>query len=397
MIPEKENPLLVDTLDGETKQGADDASGMPSRLNRYSKAHHRALHMADYARERGDVKISAKLHNCGNYLLFRNYYTVGKVRLHAARFCNKHLLCPLCAIRRGAKQVKAYLDRLQVIQSENKGLRASLLTLTVKDGEDLGERFRHLTNSFRRLQGARRSYLAGKGPHVELAKVLGAVGSYEFKRGKNSGLWHPHVHMVVLHRDDFDLAKFAKEWKATTGDSHILDVTPFHDQEDPVSGFLEVFKYALKFSDMPLDDNWQGFKTLSGKRLVFSFGLFWGVQVPEDLSDEQLDDLPFIEELYRFVFGAGYSLERATMHQQKAKNVLTESKVVDTIRSSTNERNQNEHDGSSETGFPDRLPDQVPHGTGADGVRLDAVPRRRKRGRVAGRRKVERAKDFQDG
>jgi len=265
--------------------------------------------MADYARERGDVKISAKLRNCGDYLLFRNYYTVGKVRLHAAQFCKKHLLCPLCAIRRGAKQVKAYLDRLQVIQSENKGLRASLLTLTVKDGEDLGERFRHLTNSFRRLQGARRSYLAGKGPHVELAKVLGAVGSYEFKRGKNSGLWHPHVHMVVLHRDDFDLVKFAREWKATTGDSHILDVTPFHDQEDPVTGFLEVFKYALKFSDMPLADNWQGYETLSGKRLVFSFGLFWGVQVPEELADEALDDLPYTEELYRFVFGAGYSLK----------------------------------------------------------------------------------------
>ena len=313
-----------------------------------------------------------------------SYYTVGKVRLHAAQFCKKHLLCPLCAIRRGAKQVKAYLDRLQVIQSENKGLRASLLTLTVKDGEDLGERFRHLTNSFRRLQGARRSYLAGKGPHVELAKVLGAVGSYEFKRGKNSGLWHPHVHMVVLHRDDFDLVKFAREWKATTGDSHILDVTPFHDQEDPVTGFLEVFKYALKFSDMPLADNWQGYETLSGKRLVFSFGLFWGVQVPEDLTDEQLDDLPFIEELYRFVFGAGYSLERAIMHPQKDKNVLTKSKVVDTIRSSTNERNQNEHDGPSEAGFSDRLLEQVSPQTRPDGRRVVAPPGRRERGRLAG-------------
>jgi hypothetical protein len=48
---------------------------------------------------------------------------------------------------------------------------------------------------------------------------------------------------------------------------------------------------------------------LSGKRLVFSFGLFWGVQVPEELADEALDDLPYTEELYRFVFGAGYSLK----------------------------------------------------------------------------------------
>jgi len=307
MIPEKENPQRVGFLAEETQLGGDDASGLPTRLDRYSKAHHRALHMADYARERGEVKIARNLGACGHYLLFRDYFTVGKVRLHAAKFCNKHLLCPLCAIRRGAKQVKAYLDRLQVVLASQPDLKLSLLTLTVKDGDDLGERFRHLTNSFRTMQQARRSYLRGKGPHVELAKVEGAVGSYEFKRGKNSGEWHPHVHMVVLHRADIDPRKLSAEWHKFTGDSFIVDVSPFHDDKPPVDGFLEVFKYALKFSDMPLEDNWQGFETLAGKRLVFSFGEFYGVEVPEELTDEQLDDLPFVELLFKFVRGAGYS------------------------------------------------------------------------------------------
>lgn len=316
MIPEKENPHFDDSsLAAESKVGADDASGLPARLDRYSKAHHRALHMADYARERGEVKMATHLGACGHYLLFRDYFTQGKVRLHAARFCNKHLLCPLCAIRRGAKQVKAYLDRLQVILASNPGLKLSLVTLTVKDGEDLGERFRHLTNSFRKMQQARRSYLRGKGPHVELAKVEGAVGSYEFKRGKNSGEWHPHVHMVVLHRADIDPRKLSAEWHKYTGDSFIVDVTPFHDDKPPVDGFLEVFKYALKFSDMPLEDNWHGFETLSGKRLVFSFGAFWGVDVPDDLTDEQLDDLPFIEMLFRFHQGSGYSVVKVSEPQ----------------------------------------------------------------------------------
>ena len=156
--------------------------------------------MADYARQKGDVKLSANMEQCGHYMLFRDYFTVGKVRLHAARFCKKHLVCPLCAIRRAAKQVKAYLDRLTVIQSEQEGLQASLVTFTVKNGEDLSERYRHLTGAFRRMQHACRNFLADRGPFVELAKIEGAVGSYEFKRGKNSGLWHPHIHMVVLHR-----------------------------------------------------------------------------------------------------------------------------------------------------------------------------------------------------
>lgn len=323
MFPEKENPHFDDSsLAAESRVGADDASGLPSRLDRYSKAHHRALQMADYARSRNEVKLSYKLHDCGNYLLFRDYFTVGKVRLHAAKFCNKHLLCPLCAIRRAAKQVKAYLDRLQVILSANPDLKLSLLTLTVKNGDDLGERFRHLSNSFRKMQQARRSYLRGKGPHVELAKIEGAVGSYEFKRGENSGEWHPHAHMVVLHHADIDARKLSTEWLKFTGDSFKVDVTAFYDDKPVVDGFLEVFKYALKFSDMPLDDNWHGYETLSAKRLVFSFGAFWGVEVPDDLNDEEFDDLPFVELLFKFIRGAGYTFGGSSpVRQENAHGV----------------------------------------------------------------------------
>ena len=182
--------------------------------------------------------------------------------------CKKHLVCPLCAIRRAAKQVKAYPDRLTVIQSEQEGLQASLVTFTVKNGEDLSERYRHLTGAFRRMQHARRNFLADRGPFVELAKIEGAVGSYEFKRGKNSGLWHPHIHMVVLHPHTLDQARLREDWKRFTGDSFMVDVTPFHDQEDPVSGFRSL-QVRVKFSDLPLADNWTAFQELAGKRLVF--------------------------------------------------------------------------------------------------------------------------------
>jgi len=280
---------------------------LPGRLDRYSKAHHRALQMADYARDRGEVKLAQRLTGCGQYLLFRYYYEVEKVRLHAAQFCNKHLLCPFCAIRRGAKLVRAYRARLQVVLAENSGLQASLVTLTVKNGADLGERHRHLVSAFRDMQQARRSYLRGKGPYVEMAKILGSVGSYEYKRGSGSGEHHPHIHMVALHREPLHSSQFSADWLKHTRDSFIVDVTPFDDDDSYLNGFLEVFKYALKFSDMPLADNWEGYRTLSGKRLVFSFGLFYGVDVPEELTDEELNDEPFVELLYRFMRGSGYS------------------------------------------------------------------------------------------
>lgn len=302
---EKENPLVDESLAAESIQGADDAAALPVRLDRYARAHHRAVEMSNYLSEIEEVKLATLLRGCGNYLLFRDYYTVGKVRLYAASFCRKHLLCPLCAIRRGAKLVKAYLARLQVIREGNPGLKAYLVTLTVKNGPDLRERYEHLHRSVRKYHKARHQ------PHIERQVQLakGAVWSYEFKRGENSGEWHPHMHAVWLCESPPDARLLSEEWRAVTGDSFIVDVTPFHDQEDVVSGFLEVFKYAVKFSSLPFADNWTGYQTLSGRRMVASFGEFYGLDVPDVLTDELLDDLPFVEMLYRYTHGAGYSFQ----------------------------------------------------------------------------------------
>jgi len=310
-MSKKENPLGLDALAGESHKGADDAAALPNRLDRYSRAHHRAIDMANFARSAGDVKTAAKLEHCGQHLLFRDYFTVGKVRLHAANFCQKHLLCPLCAIRRGAKLVSSYLERFEFVSHAKPTLRPYLVTLTVKNGDSLSERFRHLHRSMAKMTQARRSYLRAKGPHVEMAKAVGGVASYEFKRGGRSGLWHPHTHAVWLCYEAPDPIKLSREWLGITGDSYIVDVRAIN-QDDPVGGFLEVFKYAVKFSDLPLGDNWEGWKALAGRRLVFSFGDLFGVVVPENLTDELLDDLPYIEMLYRFWKEAGYSLIKTT-------------------------------------------------------------------------------------
>ena len=200
--------------------------------------------------------------------------------------------------------VKAYLDRLQVITASRSDLKPYMVTLTVKDGPDLLERFNHLYRSVQKLHKMR----TGKGQYSEACKADGAVWSYEFKRGKNSGQWHPHVHAVWLCSEKPDQKALSEQWKRITGDSYIVDVRPFHDEEDTIGGFLEVFKYAVKFSDLPLADNWEGFEKLQGKRLIASFGSFRGIDVPDDLTDEKLDDLPFIELLYKFAAGVGYSL-----------------------------------------------------------------------------------------
>jgi len=197
------------------------------------------------------------------------------------------------------------MERLQCVLAENPRLRAFMVTLTVKDGDDLAERFNHLRGCLKRYQQRRRDALKGQ-KFVEYAKALGGVFSIEVKRGQGSGLWHPHVHMIWLCEDVPDKFRLSQEWHNITGDSYIVDVREFYG-ETIVEGFLEVFKYALKFSDMALADNWQAFETLKGKRLVDNFGLFRGVVVPEDLTDGELEDEPYLMMLYKFFRGSGYS------------------------------------------------------------------------------------------
>lgn len=286
----------------------DEASGieaLPKRVGRYGDAKRRALEVAEYiGGQVGAEALAGRVSGCGEYLLFRHYYTIDEVRLHAAQFCCKHLLCPLCAIRRGAKAMQAYLPRYEAIRASRPVLRPFLVTLTVKDGPDLRERFKHLHEAQRELWMRKH-----RGRGSVLDGVEAAVWSYEVKLGSGSGLWHPHLHMVALAESWPDQARLAAEWHAITGDSFIVDVRPI-DELDPASGFLEVFKYALKFSDMEPADTYAAFKVLGGRRLVGSAGLFRGVEIPEELLDQpMLDDLPFIELFYRYISG-GYSLKR---------------------------------------------------------------------------------------
>ena len=111
--------------------------------------------------------------------------------------------------------------------------------------------------------------------------------------------------------------KLSQQWEAITGDSKIVDVRQLKPskgtKDDYMEAFIEVFKYALKFSEMSHFDIWLAHETLSPdgrlKRLQGSIGLFRGVKVPEKMTDEQLsDDLPFMLVLYRFIRGAGYSV-----------------------------------------------------------------------------------------
>ena len=306
--------------EAEGKQGI---QGFPDRLGRFSRRHLRALEMSSFLRtelatDRVAQRRAAKLSRCGSHLTFRHYFTLDQLRLSEAFFCQQAKLCPLCAVRRGAKMLRRYTERVLLVLAERPELRMFLTTFTVKNGPDLSERMRHLTGALGQLTHRRRLHWSSGQRYTEACAAIGSVGSFEIKRGDGSDQWHPHFHDAWMCDTEPDEDALRDEWRELTGDSHIVNVTPFHyvrDGQHATAGnvardFCEVFKYALKFSELELADNWHAAQQLHGARLVRSFGALFGVKVPEDLTDDPLDDddLPYVELFYRFVNGA-YQLE----------------------------------------------------------------------------------------
>lgn len=250
-------------------------------------------------------RLHSDISNCATYLVFHQYVTRDETRLAKAHTCKKHLLCPFCARRRAGKAVAKNEEKMLQVMKENPHLKPVMITLTVKNGEDLQERFDHLQRSFRRLMDRRRDYLKKGRGKTEFRKVAGSVYSYEFtNRGEG---WHPHVHMIALVDRWIDQEALSQEWYSVTGDSFIVDVRRIkpnkrHGTLDITSGLLEVLKYAVKFHDLDLELNWEAYEVLKGKRLLGSFGVLRGVQEPDNLLDDLLQDEPYLELYYRYSF-----------------------------------------------------------------------------------------------
>ena len=121
------------------------------------------------------LKAATKLKGCGQFLLFRNYYTINQIKLEKAHYCAQHLLCPMCAGVRAARSMKRYLDRIQELMRQNPRLKPVLITFTVKNGEDLDERFNHLIGSFRKLLDRYRDYRKKGRGLINFVKLMGRL------------------------------------------------------------------------------------------------------------------------------------------------------------------------------------------------------------------------------
>lgn len=319
-------------------------------INRYTRARQAANeflgHVATWQSKEGcpselglSVKEKRQLRataQCGSYLWFREYYTIGAVKLASADFCKKFLLCPFCAIRRQTVNIAKNMPKLRQLIAET-GLQPYLLTLTIKDGEDLRERVDHLKSSWAAMVQRRRNNKKGLCTSA-LEDIEGGIKSIEVKRGSRSGMWHPHLHQVVLAKpgalpdtsgmigNEKAATELSKEWASITGDSFIVDCRQLRasDDDEMIKSLSEVFKYALKFADLSNEDRFTAWRSMSGVRLIDSWGCCRGVAVDHELTDDlqELKKLPYVEKVFRWLYesGGGYALSRLG-HVNEAKEL----------------------------------------------------------------------------
>lgn len=296
----------------EIIQGATGLGKLPDRLKKYGNAKAFSSDYAAWIREQAITesreqafhyrRTARKLEDCASWMLFRHYYTVDKVRLHEGRFCKMHLGCLPCARMRAVKTSTAYMRRGIYLLEKDRSLKASHCILTIKNGDDLDERFLHLKRSFRTLEQRRKNVKRFKwNVKTCWGKVLGLAGAYEISNIGNG--WHPHLHLILLHRDEIVLNELIPEWRGITRDSFEVRIIPLSmdDMEAFAENFFEVFKYACKVKGLSFAHLWEIQNAFFARRLIVSAGLFRGVQVPDDFMDDPLpEDLPFHEYLMRY-------------------------------------------------------------------------------------------------
>jgi hypothetical protein len=301
---EKEASNPTDILAEEIGKEAGALSGLPRRIERIQKAKVQSNSMYHYIEDNHPEhdKLYTSIRDCGSYLVFDIYPSLNQARLRQTYTCKKHLLCRFCAITRAAKMVKRYKERFTWLMDTNPNLKAYMVTTTVLNGTDLKTTFDKLRKSTQ--YNHKKRHL--KNRKCEAKKASAGVYSYEIKRGKNSEMWHPHSHAIWLCEEEPSAIELSEEWYEITGDSYIVDIREI-DVNDPDSAFCEVLKYAIKFSDQPQDDTWHCYQTLRGKRLLGSFGDFYGVPEPDNLLDDPLEGVEFYSMMYRFSNGKYYT------------------------------------------------------------------------------------------
>lgn len=238
----------------------------------------------------GEAKLSQRISDCGDFIRVAECCDCHGRHFAGASRC-KSRFCPVCAKLRSllwlAKLVSffnAWLSSGGYVFKLNFTVRD---TASLKDGLNLiGDAWRIMTNSDRLMRREFRT------------RFSGGIRSLEVKLGKNSGLWHPHLHCLVL-KDRFgkDYGVIRDMWEraarlAARSDNDSDKVGSVwlkgfdaSRENDLLDAIVETFKYItdLKFFRASNEQIKELVESLRGKRGIQAWGNMYNM--PDDVED----------------------------------------------------------------------------------------------------------------
>lgn len=259
----------------EKKRVLPEFNGAGSIGELYAGKRKRALLLASsfsrLAADRGDNALDVRSYNterCGDTLFFG--VPIGedgtllnegdKLHLMSGNFCHDRF-CPMCNYRRARKLMAQMLQCLDYLGDNYKYL---FLTLTVPNvpADELRSKITQMRPASKEmLRGV------GFGEDYRLVKsiILGYQTSVEVTRNKKTGLYHPHMHIILAvpknyaEKDSGEYIPHGRWLQAWRNVMHDKSITQVHIQtlkaleDDFRKPVAEATKYAFKDSDYLID------------------------------------------------------------------------------------------------------------------------------------------------
>lgn len=281
-----------------------------NRLDGLSYRYDHTYQLVKYLRDHSfiDEDVLRRISECYNWARGGAFQdpAIG-TKIFRSNACKQHRLCANCAHIRAKKSAMQLAEAVFALSVYYPNVKPIFTTLTVKNGPDLGERFRHAMGSFKRLQMKRKN--ARKGQAESIRKyVLGGLFSCEIKF-TDKGLWHPHLHGLEIvpkwiSAYDYD-SELEKHWLEITGDSFVTRVKDIRmsTPEELIKSSMEVCKYSMKQASMTPALQYEAYKATHRKQLVRRFGVLRGFKMEDHyekfLPKMDLSTSPFQEFLMK--------------------------------------------------------------------------------------------------
>lgn len=188
--------------------------------------HRRILLIYNYIHEQGGHNLTKQYLRCKTDAWLVQHEESKELRI-ASRKCNQRW-CPMC------QKTKRWIITNSVSEWVQKTQYPKFITLTLKSStSSLEFQVKRLYESFKVLRRKK----------IWKQSVRGGVWFFQLTMNKDTGLWHPHIHILV-ESDYIPRKKLSDEWLKVTCDSMIIDIRKVADPE-------KAAEYVARYATVP--------------------------------------------------------------------------------------------------------------------------------------------------